>query len=186
MVFSGANLSKLVVPDSLETIEENTEHQLSFNVMPSKTVTETVSVLRYDLANNFIRSVFNRTYCSEMRDSPDHYVFWSALMQAQKMAYVYMCWRYGFKYDPYDDERMKIWPTKTECKMSSLMSQNDNVTQDVHIQSTKFLGCKDGLGRCDMEILSFTKRKEILIHTTGAIYLSESDYDICTTSSTAL
>lgn len=179
MVSARFGISDLSIPKDRETIEEKSEQNLSFNVMPNKFVTETLFVRQYEVADNFIRAVFDRKYSSEMRDSPDHYIFLSALTQNQKMGYVYLCWRFGLPYDPNAEEIMKIWPTQTNCKMSGLLDQADNVYQDLHIQGMKFKGAKDGLGRLDVESVTMTPRKEILMRTSAVVYMPEKQYQAC-------
>ncbi len=182
MVSARFGIANLKVPADREIIMEGSEQRLSFNVMPNKDVTETLFVHHYEVSPNFIRSVFDRSYSSEMRDSPDHYTFLSALTQNQKMGYVYLCWRFGLPYDPHAEELMKIWPTKTDCRMSGLLSQSKNVHQDLHIQGMTFHGVKDGLGRLDVNSVTMTSRKEILLRTSAVVYLPEEQFLVCRAS----
>lgn len=179
MVSARFGAASLRIPDERQIIEEDSKHFLSFNVMPSKLVTEELFVKRYEVAMNFIRVIFDRQYTSEMRDSPNHYIFWSSLMQAQKMAYVYMCWRFGIAYDPHGEEEMKIWPMEVDCKLSGLLSATNDCIQDLHVQGLKWQGCRNGSGRVDMDLFTCTPGKELLIRTTGAIYLPERQYQNC-------
>lgn len=97
------------------------QNRMSFNVMPGRPVTETLHIREYRVGEDYIEARFDRTYESEMRNSPSHLIFLSALAHLQKMIYVYGCHRLGLGYDPHGPEVLKIWPTVVRVEMSKMI-----------------------------------------------------------------
>jgi hypothetical protein len=119
----------------LKIIKENTIQEISFNVMPNRTVKEKIYIREYRIWENSIEVVFDREYFSQMLHSPDHLIFLSAQVQFQKLIYVYMCYKLGIKYDPFEQERVKVWPTRVDCKIPKMIRNNKHVRQTLVIES---------------------------------------------------
>ena len=118
-----------------KTIYENTKQCLKFNVMPDKHVYENLSIKKYIISNNKIEAYFNREYYTDMLKSPNHYIFLSSLVNLQKMIYVLMCNHFDIKYNPYEKEKFKIWPTKTNIEMNGMIRKQKKVCQDFKIEN---------------------------------------------------
>ncbi len=112
-------------------IPEASESKLIFNVLPGKPVQETLFIKEYRIMGNYMEALYDREYVSAMKRSPDHLIFVTALIHIQKMAYVYICHRFGLKYDPNGIEQAKFWPTKIEIEMDQLIRKNKGLIQKV-------------------------------------------------------
>jgi len=115
-IYNDIDISK---ETTTEIIYENTEQNLEFNVMPLKQVNEKLFINKYIVDKNKIQAFFNRKYETEMVKSPDHFIFLSALINLQKMIYILMCKYLNIKYEPFESEKLKIWPIKTNVEASS-------------------------------------------------------------------
>jgi hypothetical protein len=113
----------------LKIISESSENEISFNVMPGKHVKETLHIKEYRVWENRIEGIFDREYFSSMTRSPDHLIFLTALVHLQKLIYVFLCHKFGFEYDPQGAERLKIWPTKIDTGIPSMVRKKTNLVQ---------------------------------------------------------
>jgi hypothetical protein len=111
--------------------KESTENHLEFNVLPGRPVKETLFIKEYRIMGNYMEAIFDRNYVSAMKRSPDHLIFISAMVQTQKMAYVFICHRFGLKYEPNGVEQAKFWPTKITVEMDRLVRKNKDLVQKV-------------------------------------------------------
>lgn len=166
------------VPEKLGWIDEHSAHEVSFNVMPGKQVRETCTIRGYEVGDGFARAYFTRDYMSQMRNSPDHYIILTAQVQWQKLCYVYLCWRFGLPYDPEGREVMKIWATDISCKMTALVTDKDT-TQDWVVNRLRFRGVRNQLGRIDVDAVTFTPGREIIVRGIAAAYLAPDLYAQC-------
>jgi hypothetical protein len=135
---SGTYFSDIEEP--LKVIKENSVQELSFNIMPNRTVTEKLYIHEYRIGDASIEVYFDREYYSQMAFSPDHLIFLSSQIQFQKLIYVYMCYYLGFSYDPFSSERIKIWPTRIDCKVPRMIRNNKAIKQSLFIESIETRG----------------------------------------------
>lgn len=115
-------------PQPKKIYYESTENKLEFNVMPNLPVEEKLFIKMYRLWDDCIEAVFDREYHSTMQKSPNHLIFLTALVHVQKMLYVYMCNYFDDEYNPYQQERLKIWPTDLEIKLPKLIIKRKNIS----------------------------------------------------------
>ena len=80
---------------------------MRFNILPDKFVEEILVINRYVVEENKIKVYFDRLYKTDMKKSPNHYIFLSSLINLQKMVYLLMCERFNIKYSEHDDEKFK-------------------------------------------------------------------------------
>ena len=106
---------------------------LAFNVMPGKPVREELTPRCYFVGKDIARAVFDRSYATEMEKSPSHVIFMSALVQWQKLLYLWTCHMTGEVYRPEQAEAFKVWPTQIQCRMPSLVREESNLTQDAFL-----------------------------------------------------
>jgi hypothetical protein len=136
----GATAASIAVPavaslkPLTKRIEENTTIFSQFNVMPGRPVEETLFVKEYRINDRYIEATFDRQYKSSMLESPDHLIFLTALAQAQKLLYVLLCHEFGLDYDPYQDERLKIWPTKLHINLPKMVTKTTDLVQTMTIK----------------------------------------------------
>jgi hypothetical protein len=102
--------------------------------MPGKNVQEKLFFEKYVVSKKRIQAHFNREYKTEMINSPDHFIFLSALINLQKMIYVLMCKHFNVKYSPDGPEKFKIWPVQTKTQMNGMIRRNKNIMQDFEIE----------------------------------------------------
>lgn len=119
----------------LKVIKDNTVNELAFNVMPNRQVKEKLITKEYRIWNRYIEVIFDRQYFSQMLRSPDHLIFLSAQIQFQKLIYVYMCHELGIKYDPLGAEKLKVWPTRVDCKIPRLIRNDKELKQVLFVES---------------------------------------------------
>ncbi len=105
------------------TLPDGSQCHVAFNVMPERGVTETLRMREFRIGETWIEAEFERTYLTEMLSSPSHLTFVSALVQMQKITYVYCCHRFGFPLDLTSEEALKIWPTDIHVRMRNLVSE---------------------------------------------------------------
>lgn len=106
---------------------------LRFNVMPGKFVNETFFIKEYRIWNRYIEAEFDRRYVSDMRNSPSHVIFLTALTHVQKMLYLYMCHELHLNYLPEGDEALKIWPSKVNVKMPQMITSEVGIVHSLWI-----------------------------------------------------
>ena len=118
-----------------KVILEKTVNHLTFNVVPNRQVSETLFIKEYRIWDGHIECSFDREYKSAMARSPDHLIFLSSLIHLQKLIYVYMCHRLDLPYDPFEPEVLKVWPTRTDCRIPKLVRERADLIQTFHVQS---------------------------------------------------
>jgi hypothetical protein len=115
---------------------------MRFNVMPGRTVEETFYVREYRIWPRYIEAEFDRSYLSEMKNSPSHVVFLTALVHTQKLMYLYMCHEVGIEYSPTAEEQLKLWPTKVNVRMPKMIVEERGITHRLHVTRLRRLGEK--------------------------------------------
>lgn len=127
------SLSELFQPQKI--IKESTQCGIAFNVMPGKEVKETLIIKEYRIWDRYIEAVFDREYISQMKKSPDHLIFLTALVHMQKMLYVYVCHEFGIDYSPHEDEKIKFWPIKLDLSIPKLIRSDVDVIHKLSVDS---------------------------------------------------
>ena len=128
---------KVDFPKKKTIIKDHSRQNLRFNVMPDRFVEETLIIDRYVLDDTKIEVYFDRLYKTDMKNSPDHYIFLSSLINLQKLIYLLMCERFKIKYSEHDDEKFKIWPLQTSIEMKGMVRDSLNIMQDFIIDDFK-------------------------------------------------
>src|SRR5579884_1602489 len=72
-------------------VVDRATQEIQFNVMPARPVSETLRPKEYRIWNRYIEAEFDREYYSSMLNSPDHLIFLTALIQVQRIVYIYLC-----------------------------------------------------------------------------------------------
>ena len=129
-------------PKKKTIIKDHSRQNLRFNVLPDKFVEETLIIDRYVIDDIKIEVYFDRLYKTDMKKSPNHYIFLSSLINLQKMIYLLMCKRFNIKYSDYDDEKFKIWPLQTDIEMKGMVRDSINIMQDFIIDDFKKISDK--------------------------------------------
>jgi len=111
-------------------IVDHSKQALNFNVMPGRNVSETLAPRCYFAGQDIARAVFDRSYETDMEESPSHLIFMSALVQWQKLIYLMVCHRLGVPYEADGPEAFKIWPTEVRCRMPTMVRDETNLIQD--------------------------------------------------------
>ena len=124
-------------PGTLRVLPEQHTSHLEFNVMPGRPVAEDLRVREYRCAHRYAEALFDRDYRSSMTASPNHLIFLSALVHTQKLLYLALCQEFGFQYDPNGAEKLKMWPTKVECRIPELISQETDMVQKLWVLDVK-------------------------------------------------
>ena len=125
----------LAPEEIIKTIEDkNNPMNLGFNVMLGRNVKESFNPLNYDIRETSITSRIERTYMSEMKKSPDHVIFFTMAMHAQKMLYIYLCNRLGAEYSADAAEIAKVWPTEFSFHLPKIVDDPE-IIQTVKINS---------------------------------------------------
>ncbi len=120
-----------------QVVEEDHQSHLTFNVMPDRPVSETLSVKRYVVGDRYAEAHFDRSYQSSMQNSPSHLIFISTLVHTQKLLYMALCREFGFEYDPHGDERFKMWPTKISVRIPELITEETGLVQKLWVKEVK-------------------------------------------------
>jgi hypothetical protein len=110
-----------------------------FNVMPGRAVKEDLRIREFRIGADWIEAEFDRSYSSEMLNSPSHLTFIAALIQMQKVTYVYCCYRLGFDPNPILGEHLKIWPTSVTVTMRDLVTEESRLVHRMEFQSFRKL-----------------------------------------------
>jgi hypothetical protein len=100
---------------------------LNFNVMPGRPVKEELSMKEFRIGTDWIEAEFDRKYYSSMLNSPNHLTFIAALIQMQKVTYVFACHRLGFVPDVRGPEVLKVWPTRVAVTMRDLVREEKSL-----------------------------------------------------------
>jgi hypothetical protein len=114
-------------------VPDQTSQEIQFNVMPERPVSETVRPKEYRIWNRYIEAEFDREYYSSMLNSPDHLIFLTALIQVQRMVYVYVCHEWRLPYEPVKPELLKIWPTTINVEMPKMVIQTTGLVHRLTI-----------------------------------------------------
>ena len=121
-------------------ISDKAIQKIRFNVMHDKHVEEILYIKEYRVWDNAIEAIFDRDYYTEMAASPDHLIFLSALVNLQKMVYIYMHYYLDIDYSVSDEEKIKIWPTDLNLSMPKMIFDKKNVKHRMDIKSIKYVG----------------------------------------------
>lgn len=132
----------------VDIIDEKSEINSKFNVMPGRNVSETLYIKKYIVTKNKVIASFDREYMSEMERSPDHLIFTTALYHTQKMMYLAVAKNLGFKYEPEQKEQFKIWPYFLEINLPKLVTTSKDVIQVLNVDSFRQIDEK----RYDLEV----------------------------------
>lgn len=132
------NQTCAAAPD-LEVLPEEHDSFCSFNVMPNRPVEETLKVREYRCGPGYVEAHFDREYRSSMQASPSHLIFLTALAHTQKMLYLALCRELDLPYDPNGAELFKMWPTKIQVKIPTLLAQEKDLVQQLWLRSIKKL-----------------------------------------------
>ena len=100
---------------------------IAFNVMPDRPVHEELRIREFRIGADWIEAEFDRSYQSSMINSPSHLTFVSALIQMQKITYVYACSRFGFDPTVTATECLKVWPTNVNIVMRDLVREEEGL-----------------------------------------------------------
>lgn len=122
---------------TLEVFPEHHTSHLEFNVMPGRPVIEDLHVHEYRRGDRYAEAHFDREYRSSMKASPSHLIFLSALVHTQKLLYLALCKEFGFEYDPTGPEKLKMWPTKIECRVPELIDAEKDLVQQLWVREVK-------------------------------------------------
>ena len=71
--------------------------------------------------------------------SQDHLTFISALINLQKMVYIYMHHHLNIKYDPQGEETLKVWPTELNISLPKLLTDVTDITHRLNVKSIRKL-----------------------------------------------
>ena len=121
-------------------ITDKAIQKIRFNVMTDRNVEEVLYIKEYRVWDNAIETIFDREYYTEMAASPNHLIFLSALVNLQKMVYVYMHHYLGIAYSSKDEEKIKIWPTDLNLNMPKMIFDKKHLCHRMDIKSVKFVG----------------------------------------------
>jgi len=120
-------------------VNEWAQQKLSFNVLPDRNINESLFIKEYRIWDGAIEAIFDRHYTSEMIASPDHLTFISALINLQKMVYIYMHHHLNIKYDPQGEETLKVWPTELNISLPKLLTDVTDITHRLNVKSIRKL-----------------------------------------------
>ncbi|RVT48112.1 hypothetical protein [Rubrivivax albus] len=104
--------------------------------MPERHVLEELHVREFRIGGTWIEAQFDRTYQSAMLNSPSHLTFIAALVQMQKLTYVYACNRLGLNADVHAAEALKVWPTSLSISLRDMVVDEKALVQ--RIEFTEF------------------------------------------------
>jgi len=121
-------------------ISDKSIQKIGFNVMAERKVEELLYIKEYRVWDNAIETIFDREYYTEMEASPDHLIFLSALVNLQKMVYVYMHHYLGIEYSSVGKEKLKIWPTDLNLNMPKMIFDKTHLSHKMNIKSIKYVG----------------------------------------------
>jgi hypothetical protein len=109
------------------SITDSSVCSIGFNVMPGRPVQEELRIREFRIGADWIEAEFDRSFQSSMVNSPSHLTFVSALVQMQKITYVYACSRFGFNPAVTDTECLKVWPTNINIVMRDLVREEEGL-----------------------------------------------------------
>lgn len=129
--------------DPSDVVEvDNGKCEVKFNVMDSKSVSESFNIKDYNLWPYYIEGRFDRDYKSEMKNSPDHLIFLTGLIHCQRMIYTYLCYHFNAPYSQMGDEQFKIWTVKLDISMPDMLVVSEDVIQKMVVTGLKKIGDK--------------------------------------------
>ena len=131
---------KAQIDSEPKIINDKAIQKIRFNVMTDRHVEEILYIKEYRLWDNAIEAIFDREYYTEMTASPNHLIFLSALVNLQKMVYVYMHHYLGLDYLEDKVERIKIWPTDLNLNMPKMIFDSNQLCHRMDIKSVKYVG----------------------------------------------
>ncbi len=120
-------------------VSERSQQDLLFNVLPKRNINESLFIKEYRIWDDAIETVFDRQYKSEMVASPNHLIFLSALINLQKMVYIYMHHHLNIKYDPEGTETLKVWPTDLNISLPKLLTDVTDLTHRLNVKTIRKL-----------------------------------------------
>lgn len=121
----------------ISLIKDKEPLEMHFNMLPGKFITEVIYPKWYKVVDGHVECLFDRSYISEMKESPDHLVIFTMTAHIQKMAYMAFCNLLGFRYEPNKNEIIKFWPITVNSVIPSLVTQTKNLTQHLEISEVK-------------------------------------------------
>jgi hypothetical protein len=151
------SLAELFPPKKI--ISESTECGITFNILPNRNVKETLKIKEYRIWDRYIEAVFDREYVSEMKKSPDHLIFVTALIHMQKILYVYVCHEFGIEYKPFEEEKVKFWPMKVDVSIPKLIRSSNDIIHKATIDSIEK---GDGNGGYLLKVRSIVDRSMVI------------------------
>ena len=120
-------------------INERSQQRLLFNVLPEKDINESLFIKEYRIWDKTIEAIFDRNYKTEMISSPSHLTLLSALINLQKMVYIYMHHYLNIKYDPKGQETLKVWPTELNISLPKLLTDDTDITHRLNVKTIRKL-----------------------------------------------
>lgn len=147
-------------------IEDKTIQQIQFNVMPGRPVSETLRPKEYRVWNRYVEAEFDREYYSSMSHSPDHLIFLTALIQVQRILYLYMCCELRQPYEPLGPEILKIWPTNVNVEMPKMLMESEGLVHRLAMIDIRKLGAKSFFAESKSDVSGIVE-----IRASGIIYL---------------
>ena len=124
----------------LAVIKENTSHKIAFNIMPNNIIQEELIIKNYKIWDNSIEVNFDHKISNQEKNNLSYLTLLSIQIQIQKLIYIYMCYKLGFKYDPSAPEVLKIWPTRVDCKVSRMIRNNKSLRQVLYFERLEKTG----------------------------------------------
>jgi len=139
-VNDNANLKNKIKDNPKIIINDYSEQALSFNVLSNKNITEILTIKNYKIWDGSIEATFSRKYETDMAASPNHLIFISALINLQKMVYIYMHHFLNIKYQPDGDETLKVWPTDLNISIPKLYTNEHDIVHRLDVTSIRNIG----------------------------------------------
>jgi hypothetical protein len=148
------------------TVQDTDSVQASFNIMKGKQISEKISFDQFNIGDDFVEATFDREYMSEMDHSPSHVTMTVIPLLTQRLCYVWACQKFGIKYSPEGEEKIKLWPTWLEFKYPKLIESEKALNYRVDITSLKKVDDNKYYSQ-----LTSTVNNELEINVKGLIIL---------------
>lgn len=116
---------------TIKKFKDSSECEIVFNVMPNRPVREQLKMREFRIGATWIEAEFDRSYHSSMLNSPSHLTFIAALIQMQKIVYVYSCHKLRLDPDVEKSETLKIWPTSASLTMKDLVREEKSIVHRI-------------------------------------------------------
>jgi hypothetical protein len=139
----GLHLGRLPSKEAGESpivVSDTAVQEIQFNVMPDRPVTEMLRPTEYRVWHRQVEAEFSREYFSSMINSPDHLIFLTALIQVQRISYIYMCFEFGLPYEPHSPEKLKIWPTCVKVAMPQMVTEKRGLVHRLKMKTVRRRG----------------------------------------------